>query len=266
MNNEGEIPGMLVDPGLGSKECSEAKVCETYVTQFTNRMLGKYVAREAADPIKINAAVIPLSTYNAESYYGAVRKVHKGNAIREAKKAEREGFIAKLFAWSNHIPDIYEINTSKSVRSGGEMRAAYARSIEELGGPPTALAQVSQPKCPLHHTYAWGLFRPSPGYMQGGVVTDEQLLAYVKLKRTGNYAAYSSILGHGDYLQYGIMYKLHYAIMDWCFAERGGLTRSLDFLLYGAMESGGEGLQLWKKRALFTPARLQLLPGARLRA
>jgi len=259
-----EVTQTTVNPLWSGQGCAMEKVCATYAGQFATRMLGKYVADAAHPRIGIVSAILDVRRYDRDSYYAGVRKVHKGNAIREAKKADRAGLVSKLFAWSNHIPDIHEINTSKAVRSGGEMRAAYHRSIEEMGGAPKALAAPAAVKCPLHHTYCWGIFEPRPGHRQGDIVTDEKLLGYIKFKRNGNYAAYSSFLGHGDYLNLGIMYRLHYAIMDWIFHERAGLSKGLDFILYGAIDSGGEGLQLWKKRMLFEGARLALDPGARL--
>jgi hypothetical protein len=213
--------------------------------------LGKYVTPAGEPPVKVVPAVIDLRRYDRDSYYAAVRKVHSGNAVRDARKSDRAGFVCHQCARPNYIPDIHEINTSKSVHSGGEMRAAYHRTVEELGGAPKKLSSVPKPKCPVHHRFNWGIFEPKPGYTQGEVVTDEKLLGYVSLKRYGNFAIYSSILGHGDYLSLGIMYRLHYAIMDWIFEEREKSLSGLDLIMYGAINSGGAGLMLWKKRALF---------------
>jgi hypothetical protein len=199
-----------------------------------------------------------MADFDFDEYMARVKTVHKGAAIRQSKKSDRAGFVCKPFAWSNFTPDIVDINTSMDVRSGGEMKPAYRRTVEEMGGPPTRLAPVPEPACPVHGTTSWGVFEPRDGHRQGDVVTDEKLLAYIKFKRQGSLGIYTSILGHGDYLGQGIMYRLHYAIMQWLGEHRETTQPDLDYVLYGAVESGAGGLQMWKKRCLFEPALLVL--------
>jgi len=144
------------------------------------------------------------------------------------------------------------------VRSGGPMRAAYQRTVDELGGPPGRLAPLKEPECPAHCTYCWGIFEGKPGHKQGEVVTDERLLAYIKFKRQGSLGIYTSILGHGDYLKFGIVYQLHYELLRWIAENLEDSLKGLDYVLYGAHESGHAGLQQWKKRGLFRGAYLVL--------
>ena len=69
-------------------------------------------------------------------------------AVKELRrKCDRAGFACDRFAWRNHVPDVVEINQSMEVRSGGEMRDAYRRSVEEMGGGPTRLHEESPPEC-----------------------------------------------------------------------------------------------------------------------
>ena len=252
MFNEGKI-----DLSVGRGSCKDLQKCRTWEETFGRRMLGNYVATDKSSA-KLTPAVIPVKSYNAESYFGTAKKVHKGAAFRQARKSDREGFTCELFEWSNFIPDIHEINTSMDTRSGGVMKSAYQRSIEELGGAPTQFKATTPIKCPMHHTFNWGIFAIKPDYTQGTIKTGKKLLGYIKFKRNGNLATYTTILGHGDYLQYGIMYRLHYKIMEWLYSSTFFIENPIDYILYGSIDSGTEGLKLWKKRCLFIPKSLCL--------
>ena len=247
-----------VDLLHGACGCTRSAICDKFTGQFRRRMVGRYVGEGEVFRGQKQSAVIDLRGFDFDAYMAAVRKVHKGNAVRDAKKADRAGFVCKRFVWRNFIPDIVEINRSKDVRSGGRMNAAYHRGVEEMGGAPTKLAPLGDPACPVHCSYCWGIFEPKPGHQQGDIVTDERLLAYIRLKRQGSLGIYSTILGHGDYLRLGVMYRLHYAVMQWIAQESHGPLHGLDWLMYGAVESGAAGLQMWKKRCLFQGAYLVL--------
>jgi hypothetical protein len=252
------IPVIAVNLMYGQGCCTTNDICVKYCAGFQKRMVGRYVGEQEPCKNQFVSALIFLNAFNYDEYISKVKKIHKSASFRQSKKADKQGYYCKQFAWRNHIPDIVEINQSKETRSGGKMRAAYQRSIEELGGPPKKEIKVASPKCPLHTTFCWGIFEHREGYSQGDIITNEKLLAYIKFKRIGNYSVYTSILGHGDYLRYGIMYRLHYAIMAWIGENKNGLLSGLDFLLYGAFDSGNEGLQQWKKRAVFEKAYLVL--------
>jgi hypothetical protein len=237
-------------------QCTQRSTCHRFRENFENKLLRKYIAPSVSDHPDLAAAAINLADYTRESYFQALKKVHTGNAVREARKADKAGFVCHPFMRRNFVPDIYEINTSKVVRSGGKMKEAYNRTIEEMGGPPNRLYEVEEADCPVHNALHWGIFEPLSGYKQGDVITDEKLLGYINVKRQGNLAIYTSILGHGDYLRQGIMYRLHYAVMDWLFDLREKTSTGPDLLMYGAANSGGEGLMLWKRRGLFEPMEL----------
>ncbi len=136
------------------------------------------------------------------------------------------------------------------------MPASYRRTIDELGGAPTRFVETEQPTCSEHYGIMWGIFVPELGYMQGSVVTNERLLAYIRLRRIGNFATYSMIIGHGDYLEHGIMYRLHFAIMEWLCQKDNKYTQGLEVLMYAGFYDGNEGLTLWKKKTCFEPAYL----------
>lgn len=247
-----------IDLLYGKLGCSQQEICQKYRSQFKKRMVNRYVTESTPFRGQFQSAVIDLTGFNYENYITLVKKVHKGAALRQSKKADHAGYYCKRFVWKNFIPDIVEINNSEEVRSGGKMSAAYRRSVEEMGGVPEKLASLRKSLCTVHCTHCWGIFKACPGYRQGDVITDEKLLAYIKFKRQGSLAIYTSILGHGDYLRYGIMYRLHYAIMEWIGQNLTGTLEGLKYLMYGAINSGETGLQQWKKRALFEGTYLVL--------
>jgi hypothetical protein len=242
----------------GERGCTKAEVCRKYVTQFSKRMVGKYVAIGAPFKKQLASAVVDVRDFSLEDYLVEAKGIHKGAALRQSRKAGREGLICREFVWKNHIPDIVEVNHSMEVRSGGEMTKAYKRGIDEMGGAPTKLRELSEPACPVHTIYNWGVFAPVEGHTQGDLVVDEKLVAYIRFKRQGSLAIYTQILGHGDYLQFGIMFALHFQIMEWLAANKDGSLAGLDYLLYGAIDSGTPGLQQWKKRARFEGAMLTI--------
>jgi hypothetical protein len=251
---------LAVDLLYGRGECTQTANCDKFISQFKERMVGRYVAEGAPSVEQICSAVIDIRGFDYAAYMSEVGQIHKGAALRQSRKAERADLYAKRFAWKTFVPDIVEINQSKEVRSGGPMKEAYRRGIDELGGPPTKFEEPHTPACPVHCRHVWGMFEKRQGHLQGDVITGEKLVGYIKVKRQGNLAIYTSILGHGDYLGKGIMYRLHYSIMEWIGTAQGSELSGLDYLMYGAADSGGEGLQMWKKRCLFEPAYLVLEP------
>jgi hypothetical protein len=174
-----------------------------------------------------------------------------------ALRAERNGFYVKRFHWNLFLPDIYEINTSMDTRSGGAMSASYRRTVEEMGGPPTAYREPTPPQCPLIWDQQFGAFRAEPGHRQGEVMVDERLVGYVALRRYGNFAMYSMILGHGDYLAEGVMVLLHLKIVRWLIEKRTEpIAAGVRYLFYGGMQNGTAGLFQWKRLAGFRPYRV----------
>lgn len=254
-----EIPLREVNLLHGQCGCTEQEVCQKYRSTFMKRMVGKYVTAQGKPfPGQLVSAIIDVHDFNYDEYIAKLRKIHKGNAVRDSIKAEKAGYVCKQFVWSNFIPDIVEINHSKEERCGRRMSDSYRRDVAEMGGAPQKLKVMKDPVCPVHHTYCWGIFESREGYAQGEVATGEKLLGYIKFKRNGNFAAYTQILGHGEYLKKGIMYRLHYTVMEWIAESLKKELQGLEYVLYGTIDSGGKGLQQWKKRSLFEGVYLVL--------
>lgn len=204
---------------------------------------------------RLAAAIFDVGRFGSmdEAYEAARTTTSKrGTVNRKVKRARKLGYVVKRFDRRTYTPDIVDVNQSKQLRGGKPMRASYMRSLEEMGGPPDRLYEPESIRCAWHNRQSWGVFLPEPGRLVGSVQTDDRLVGYIELMRTGNLARYGQILGHGDHLNNGVMYLLHFEIVEQALA---GAFPGLDYLMYTGMLSRGEdgGLHRWKKRTLFEP-------------
>lgn len=191
-----------------------------------------------------NPALILLDNYTFDSY---LAKIHS-NKRYGYKKAKRLGYTVEPFNLKTFVPDMFEIDNSKEVRSGGRMIGGYLKTIEERGGYPVQYYPAPVPVCSKHYRQLWGCFLPLPGHKQGEVVTNKKLVAYISLVVIGELAIYSRIIGHGDYLKDDIMSLLHVETLKY-------LQGSTRYIMYGDMAEQGvqqaRGLYDWKKWFLF---------------
>lgn len=255
MNSKDRNNIELVKINFGFNHPKCIKNCDAYYPD--SLLKSKYIVIGNIQADQVINASLDLGRYSSyEHYLQACKSQYKGAVIRQAKKSDKMGFVCKRFNHRLFIPDIVEINYSKEIRSGGPMKPAYRRSVEEMGGYPTSYLEFGWPDCPIHYHIFWGIFQPQQGRLLGDVQVDEKLLGYINFRRIGNMAMYSQILGHGDYLNYGIMYKLHFSILEWIFSQENEYTNGIEHILYAAWNSGGQnsGLQQWKKKTLFDPA------------
>ncbi|MFI7546055.1 hypothetical protein [Actinoplanes sp. NPDC049599] len=240
--------------GLGSADCLPACAAKVERAHASYR---EYFTLKEDDQLadkRWTPMLLPVEeVLDYASWEQHIKSFGKGSRLRQKRKAERLGYVVHEFAWAQHVPDIYDINTSKEVRSGGPMRASFRRTIEEMGGAPKAPSAPIAPACVHHWDLRFGAFLPEPGHRQGDVVTDERLVAYVALSRRGDVALYSMILGHGDHLANGVLVLLHHEIVRWVGENQEGPTADLRFLMYGGRENGGASLLQWKRQAGFRP-------------
>lgn len=138
------------------------------------------------------------------------------------------------------------------------MRPAYLKSVEEMGGAPTRRYDVSPPVCVNHWSQGFGVFQHEPGYMQGNQLVNERLIGYVTMGRNGDILLYSVIFGHGDHLDMGVMYLLHFDIVKWVSENLAGQTKGLKYIMYGGVQNGGAGLWQWKRTVGFKPIQLSV--------
>lgn len=255
-----------VNASIGTEHCTKKPAClERHMGQH-RPLLGDYVSTEVPFEGQRVAAWLDLRDLDYDSYETAVRRTHKGAGLRQAAKADRAGFWCERFAYDLFVPDIAEINTSKEERSAGPMTAPYRRSVDELGGAPTELSRVDDQLCPIHRDTWWGLFADAPGHRQGAVRVDRRLLAYIRIRRHGNYALVSKILGHGDHLSTGVVYRLFLAVIRWLCERDEPETKGIEHLVYANYDQLPKGLLQWKQRMQFRPALLTEAPTQRMRA
>jgi hypothetical protein len=224
-----------------------------------------YMARQGQP--KLAWAAVDLDKHaSIEDFIAGCRKVHKGNAVRDAIKAEKRGYYSKFFDYPSYIPDVVAINISTPIRGGRPMTPHYTRTVEESGGYPSRIAPERVPSQAASWIRMFGLFHKLEGHKQGEVVSGEQLRAYLSLRRCGCFTFYGAFIGHADHLAEGIMYKMHFDLIGMLIAareDRTGANASLNclkgirFIGYGEFYGIRPSMLMWKKRGLFEPVYLQ---------
>jgi hypothetical protein len=258
---------------LGEQGCQDHQTCHEWIGAFRNVLVRKerapvfraYTSARFSrlpaariDSLKEASAVFDLDRFRSmDEVWEAARVVttKRGRVNREFARAEALDYHVKPFERSNFVPDMWAVNTSKELRGGKPMRAHYQKTVDQLGGPPMRWADLTAPSCPVHSGIYWGVFKRAPGHRQGDLVVDNILVGYIHFLRYGNHARYSTILGHGEHLKNGIMYLLHFRIVE---HYLGGGGPGLRYIMYSGMNSrGAEGtLFQWKQRCLFEPKYL----------
>jgi hypothetical protein len=146
-------------------------------------------------------------------------------------RAERLGYQARAIKREEYAEDIFEINTSKEVRQGRPMTAAYRERQNFLPLP--------EYPCPFHGIETYGV-----------VDAHGTLAAYLWLYRVGDLALVSSILGHAEHEPNDVMYLLFQAaVADQCLL--GG------YFVYNRHDSGLEGLRYFKSKLGFEPTEVE---------
>lgn len=245
--------------GLHSSDCNPQ--CDAFVARSLASLVryAKIPTLNNPPPVLTPSTISTTDFRDFNEWEKHIKSFSSGNRIREKKKAQRLGFYTKQFSVRLHIPDIFEIDTSLDIRSGGAMRGEYIKTIEQRGGYPKQYMQAPTPSCTKHWGLAFGVFTRSPGYMQGEIKVDEKLLAYISLRRTGDLITYAQIIGHGSHLSDGVMILLHHDVVEWIGKPENNLTQGVSYLMYGATESGNDGLKNWKRRGGFTPREFTIL-------
>lgn len=161
------------------------------------------------------------------------------NGLRDARKAARLGYTVRTFEWAEYLEDICAIHHSRDVRCGGKMRGHYRNDLDEMrANLPAALAP-----CSVHWRLNFGVFAPG-----------DTLVGYINLTRVGDLAAYMQIMGHGDHLDNGVMFLLHFRLMEWALTPALWMDGA-KAIFYTAF-SGPPGLDTWKRKAGFVEVRL----------
>lgn len=241
----------LLQPG-----CRQTAHCAAMVRRYAG-YYGRFFAYAApANAAAGILAVLPLQHYATAVEFQRALRQRSAGFFQAAAKARKAGYTTALFQPQNHAPDIWEIRRSKRWRAFGPVLDAFTLTLDDLGGAPDHLWPLTPPACPQHWQRHFGVFHEEQGHRQGAITVDRRLVAYAHLHRIGNVVRYAEFIGHGDYQSSGVMAFLHLNVVTWLRLAEDSFSSGVDFLTYGAIEQGREGLAFWKRKALFIPARI----------
>ncbi|WP_158454046.1 glycosyltransferase family 4 protein [Paenibacillus durus] len=250
--SDSSLPVVTVSYRPENHTCDAQENREDYIVDYLDDYVGH------GQPIEAPAGWLDLRNQTYENYIVKTKRTYKSTRSAEyaARKSLNKGYYVKPFVRRLFTPDIISITHSKEIRSGGPRSGFLLETLEDIGGPPQEYYHFQMPDCPFHYSIFWGIFMAAPGHKQGEVVTDERLIGFIHLRRTGNVALYTLILGHGDHLVDGIMFHLHLDIVKWILDDDNPYGQGLDHLIYGRYYDGGEGRITWRKKTGFEPAYL----------
>ncbi|WP_063939954.1 hypothetical protein [Bordetella trematum] len=206
------------------------------------------------------ATPMMLDLAGCEGVQGFERLLHglSSRNMSKVRRAQRLGYRVRPFVLGNHVHDVHAVKTSKPVRSGGPVLARWLLRPQQVGRQARQAQDWKAPACDTHWTLWWGVFIDAPGHRNGPLQTNERLVAYTKLARSGELVHYLDLMGHRDHLADGVMLLMHAQIARWLLEADTPATRGARAIWYGALEHGGEGLLIWKRRAGFVPVQLRL--------
>lgn len=177
---------------------------------------------------------LPLSIANLEPW--RVSRVTRENV----NYSERAGYRHEIIDRADWEDDLYALRSSRRVRQGRPMPAAYLEPEAYASDP----LPHEQP-CPRHMDVVHGVVT------SGEISNDELLVAYAHVVQCGDVARFNTILGHWDYLADRVVWLLVRRAIEWHIAIAGAR-----FALYYAHDSGGDGLRYFKERLGFRPAHV----------
>jgi hypothetical protein len=160
-----------------------------------------------------------------EEYWAPMVGHHTDHEVRRARNA---GYRFEIVDRDRYRDDIYDINTSLEERQGRPMAERYTKRLEPYGHTTYT--------CPRHQLRTYG------------VLKDDRLVAYTWVIVMGEMCLFSTILGHGDHLRFGIMRLLVTEALRDIIAL--GHTK---YAMYATHDSGTEGLRFFKERLGFRP-------------
>lgn len=240
--------------------CEIGRLCQRLVNLY-RKYYGRYAQRNPDGRLhRLGgvAAILPLGDFHDYGAYVASIRKRSGYFARKARKASETGYFVDIFNRANQTPDILAIRKSMKFRAFGPVLDAFFLTLKGLGDAPVKLRNLKEVDCSQHWEICLGVFLDKPGYCQGDVVVDRQLVAYVRLHRVGNVVRYADFMGHGEHLAKGVMMLLQLETMRWLMAQKDPTFSGIQYVTYGAIEQGAEGLLFWKRKALFRPMLLEL--------
>lgn len=140
------------------------------------------------------------------------------------KKAEKNNMSCKVFNWNEKLDEIFEINTSSLNRQGREMDESYRNYPKEIIYP-------NENDYDIVHI---------------GAFMEEKLIGYIELYIYGNFSMTNRILGHKEYLKFGVMNLMVKKCVEY------GIENSIGYINYLAMQNKeNNSLSAFKNRVGF---------------
>ena len=125
------------------------------------------------------------------------------------KKAEKNTISCHLFEWNEQLDRIYDINKSSLTRQGREMEKSYQDYPNEIVYPHEKDFKI----------------------VHIGAFLDSVLIGYIELYIYGNFAMTNRILGHKEYLKYGVMNLMIKRCVEY------GIESGLEYINYLTMQN-----------------------------
>jgi hypothetical protein len=177
----------------------------------------------------LGVALIELDLYkNFDEYYSSVNG--KNSAAYYSRKALKREYKFIEIDRNDYIDDIYEINTSASIRQGQKMSDGYLKKVES--------------------------YKNEPHYRYFGVVDKNgKLVSYCNIGFYGEFVLIVTLLGHKKYLNDGVMYLMLIEFHKIMFEKYK--TEGYKYIMYDTFFGASEGLKKFKEKLGFQPYRVK---------
>ena len=148
------------------------------------------------------------------------------------KKAEKNSISCEIFNWNEKLKEVYEINRSSKKRQGREMDSSYQEYPKEI-------IYLNEDDFRIIHI---------------GSFLEERLIGYIELYIYGNFAMVNRILGHKEYLKFGIMNLMIKSCVEY------SIDKNISYINYLTMQNReNNSLSAFKHRVGFREYSLEEL-------
>ena len=168
----------------------------------------------------LGVALINLGEFqNYDEYYKSING--KNSAAYYARKALKRDYEFVEIDRNNYIDDIYEVNTSSSIRQGRKMSDGYLVKTD--------------------------FYSNEKNYRYFGVLdSKKKLVAYCNIGFYGEFALVVTLLGHKQYLNDGVMYLMMVELNKLLFTEYK--QQGYNFVMYDTFFGASDGLKKFKSK------------------
>jgi len=125
------------------------------------------------------------------------------------KKALKNGITCNMFNWNEKVEEVYQINISSLYRQGRQMDESYKEYPKKI------------------HSLIKGNFKK----IYIGAFKEDKLIGYIELYIYDNFAMTNRILGHKEFLKYGVMNIMIKKCIEYM------IENNVDFLNYLTMQN-----------------------------